>query len=409
MNIDAIVTFHCPGMERDPITKIYPIITANSSDDDDYDDMPPLEEVTEDADGDNAERNASLMRRFPIYSTVLPLLPRRNTRLVCVSSMTSPITKDGIVQLGKSMMGPEQTLPIYKTFDPSHAFTLLTIQGQHISFEGVPCVGKTTLMHSMQVALRDKGAEVDAHEEDSDAEMLAQFFLDPERYAFWFQMFKLRGRQQRAQIHENALHNGNRKHVTYLEDRDLPGDMAFALYNYLKGNINEDQIRVYMREATKINFQQPFLTLYLTAPPTRLRENVVMRGNTAEIGHYTEQYFKDMDLCYRAALEICGCTYCIVEWGDAIPGVGAAGSWGPHHGLVPAQRCFEVLEAAIAAAYGPNIVRIHQLHDEMNDSKRIVLSPGSGRSLRGSDPSDLVQEMDRILARPVTEYCNTGK
>ena len=357
---------------------------ATTTNDSDYDDMPPLEEV-------QPVPVALILEHY--NPNILPLLSN-GARLVMTSSS---ITKDGIVQMGKSMMVPEDPLPIYKAFDPSHAFTLLTLQGQHISFEGVPCVGKTTLMHSVATALKLKGGEVDAHEEDNDAEMLGQFFKDPARYAFWFQMFKLRGRQQRAQVHEHELRSGNRKHITYLEDRDMPGDMAFALYNYLKGNMSEEQMRIYMREATKIHFQQPFLTLYLTAPPARLRENVVTRGNADEIANYPEQYFVDMDVCYRAALEICGCTYCIVEWGDAIPGVGAAGSWGPHHGLVPADKCFEVIEAAIAAAYGPNIVRIHELHDEMHDSNRIVLSPGSGCSLRGSDPATLVQETDRIL------------
>jgi deoxyadenosine/deoxycytidine kinase len=333
---------------------------GDDDDDDDDPDMPPLEAVT----------------------------PR---------SVGESITKDAIVHLGKSMMAPEHPLPIYKVSDPGYAFTLLTIQGKHISYEGVPCVGKTTLMHSTRDALAGKQVEVDAHEEDADREMLHEFFKDPKRYAFWFQMFKLRGRQQRALMHEYELRSGNRQQVTYLEDRDMPGDMAFALYNYLKGNISEEQIRIYMKEATKINFHQPFLTLYLTAPPTRLRENVVTRGNPDEIAFYTEDYFVDMDVCYRAALEICGCTYCVVEWGENIPGVGAPGPWGPHHGRVPPEKCFEVIEAGIAAAYGRNIARIHELHGELHDSNRIVLSPGSGRSLRGSDPAQLVQEVDTML------------
>lgn len=323
------------------------------------------------------------------------LLLRRNASL-----LMSNLSQKELVTIGRSMLPADQRMPIYQARAADRALTIQMLMGKHISFEGIPGVGKTTLMHSTEAALIAAGAEVEAHEETPDTELLAEFFSDIKHNAFWFQMLKLSGRQNRALMHENSLRGGTRGDVIYLEDRDLPGDMAFALYGYLKGNMSEHQFRIYMAKATSMHFKVPFLVCYLTSPPSAVRANVITRGNMAEIENYTEQYCIDMDLCYRAAFEICGCPYFIVEWSEHIPGVAAPGPWGPHRGLVPAAKCFEVLEAGIAATYGSNIVRIDELRTDISDTARIVVSPGSGRSLRGSDPDDLVNETRRLLHMP---------
>lgn len=297
------------------------------------------------------------------------------------------------------MVPPTITGPIYHAPSPTYAFTLATIRGKHISFEGVPGVGKTTLMHSCAAAIELFGGHAEAHEENADAEMLQQFFADPARNAFWFQMYKLRGRQMRAQANEHALLHGTRQDRTVMEDRDLPGDMAFAIYNHYKGFISDAQMRIYMKEATLTKFHAAFLTIMPWASPECLVQRVETRGDPNEIIFYDEKYFRVMDACYRAALQICGCTYCVVDWDESVPGVGSPGKWHGSKPMVPANKCLEVIEHAIAATYGENITRI----DAMRGAKSLVIATSGGISLRTSDPGSIVTETKRLMIKYSTE------
>src|SRR4051812_3029805 len=83
---------------------------------------------------------------------------------------------------------------IYHVADPDYAFTVATIMGKHITLEGVPSVGKTTFLHSLGAAVEHYGGSANVHEENPDTDMQHEFFRDPAKNAFWFQMFKLRGR-----------------------------------------------------------------------------------------------------------------------------------------------------------------------------------------------------------------------
>jgi deoxyadenosine/deoxycytidine kinase len=288
---------------------------------------------------------------------------------------------------------------IYRVVEPDYMFTLSMIMGKHIAFEGVPSVGKTTLMHSIAHAIKYFGGCVDAHEENADADMLQEFFRDPKRNAFWFQMYKLRGRQMRAQSNEHDLIRGTRMGRIQLEDRDMPGDMAFAIYNHHVGFISDEQMAIYMKEAMLTRFHAPFLVIYPTASPKRLVKRVSMRGDPNEMASYDEAYFITMDACYRAALDICGCTYCVVDWEENLPGVGTPGKWSAEHGMVPMGKCMEVIEKAIAFTYGENIARI----SAMRDGKHVTLNSTVGCPLDTNYPETLVHEMKRLVSKHSVE------
>ena len=255
---------------------------------------------------------------------------------------------------------------------------------------------QTTLLHSLQAAHAHYGTKAVVHEEAPDREMLHEFFADPAKYAFWFQMYKLRGRQLRAQRHENDLLARRRTHVTEYEDRDLAGDVSFALYQHCVGNISDAQLRIYLAEALRTPYHPPFLTLYLTASPERLVERVRAGGNPDEMAYYDRAYFCLADACTRAALELVRCPYVAIDWDEQQPAVAARrdAAWAART-LVPPARCLEVLEYAMAQTYGANIARIHALRA----AGQLVVRPsdndaGSDEASASTDENDA--DPDRV-------------
>lgn len=215
---------------------------------------------------------------------------------------------------------------------------------------------------------------------------LQQFFRDPPNNAFWFQMLKLADRQLTCGAIDAESRSGSTIHVM---DRTLPGDMAFALYHFIKGNMSKEQFRIYMEQLTKIQYRPPLLIIYPYATPENLVKRVAVRGDAEEIRHYTVDYFKDMDACYRAALDMSGAAYCIIDWNEDIPGVGVP-STVAEKPLIPADRCMALLEQAISLTYGDDIRRINR-HRAALSSQYTQLVPGTGQSLFGCDPTTAVE------------------
>jgi len=242
--------------------------------------------------------------------------------------------------------------PVYgRVPSPSHGILLRLIEGREVAFEGAPGAGKTTAMHSVVAALTALGAQVEAHEEERDDELLNEFARDPKQNAFWFQMIKLLKRRTLCDTLDARDRNDRRVHII---DRTLPGDMAFALFNYAKGNISEAQFRIYMNHLTQLTYRPPFLVVYLALSPERSVERIAARGYAWEKELYTVEYFRLMDVCYRTALSMAGCNYCVVPWEENHPGVTA------HHAaetrpLIATDVCVNLLNAALCDSYGPNL------------------------------------------------------
>lgn len=184
---------------------------------------------------------------------------------------------------------------------------------QSIVLEGVPCVGKSTLARSLQ----EHGSCI-CLEEERDDDLLEEFFANASNNAFWFQLYKLKKRQLTIlslpfKLPGETLLSTVRP--TYVIDRSLPGDMAFALYQYAVGNMKAKHMELYMREASTVAWPKPSVIFYLTAEPHVLCQRVRARGYTSEIAHYDATYFELMDACHRVAFRLCGIDRQIVELG----------------------------------------------------------------------------------------------
>jgi deoxyadenosine/deoxycytidine kinase len=244
--------------------------------------------------------------------------------------------------------------------DADRALTMQLLEGQRLAFEGVPFVGKTTLMRSLEHGCASDALRFDMRYEAEDTEMLRQFLRNPREYAFMFQMFKLRGRQLRALQHEHDLVLRRRPPgVCVAEDRDLPGDAMFALYNHAEGNISGAQLDAYMSELRATAYHTPFLTLYLTAQPATLRARAVAGGTDDDVVYYTEERFRAMDQHHRDAFALCRCPYVEVDWDAQLAHVGSlrASDWASRT-LVEPDECWRVLETGLVKTYGSNMARL---------------------------------------------------
>jgi deoxyadenosine/deoxycytidine kinase len=230
-------------------------------------------------------------------------------------------------------------------------FTLSVLEGRTIVLEGVPCVGKTTLLKSLGSVLCAAGVDVVLHEEARDDAVLNIFASDPKANAFWFQLFKL---QKRKAICQQLEHESARSRTIHIIDRSLPGDLAFALYHHKIGNISDSQLEAYVGQFAGTTYRTPFLTLYLTAEPETLECRVRARGIAWEIEAYDAQYFRDMHECHIIAFKMLGCPYAIVDWNTHL--VEAANGEVLKHDIV-----VHTLEHALATAYPENIDRLVKL------------------------------------------------
>lgn len=320
---------------------------------------------------------------------------------------------------GRISSATQKPRSVYRHLDARYGMTLRLIAGKNVVYEGVPGVGKTTLMWSTHEAIKALGGASRAHEERPDREMLAQFFQNPKGNAFWFQMHKLHNRQKFAmdlESHARRASSDDATPETELVDRSLPGDLAFAIYNHMVGNISDEQFRIYVSVLLERSFTAPFLVIYMTADPQCLVDRVAARGNADEIAFYTVDYYRAMDPCYRAALELTGCHYCVVDWGKDLPGVMGAGPWSPERGRVSAEKCMEVIEAAIAATYGSNIERINakrsadgvKLSIEVPDGS-VQFVPNDTRKLDASDPDDLVRDTKELVLKYSGQFKDTSE
>lgn len=289
---------------------------------------------------------------------------------------TSASVRERLTNALMMMQTRERVESMYVRDPIDFAFTRFLLADAEIALEGVPCVGKTSLAREMAAALRAQGSIVEVDYEDRDDAVLNQFFKDPATFGFFFQLFKLKSRHARlearryARLRASVLAAGA-QHVHYILDRTLPGDMAFAFWNYVMGNFTVEQLRTYMQYATemKTKFPMPALTLYASAAPDALAARVQSRGNPDEMALYTPAYFKVLDACYRLALDWCGCHYVAVDHSAHYP-----------DGKIPADACLALLERALV-----------QLHDK--NLRRVV----------AIEQTFLEEQLDRLRSRAVPE------
>ncbi len=141
----------------------------------------------------------------------------------------------------------------------------------YVSIEGVIGVGKTSLAHLLEERLNAKLVM----EKFDENPFLADFYLDPERYAFQTQLFFLLSRYRQQQ----ELRQTEVFHKLVISDYMFVKDRLFASLN-----LDDKEMSLYdsVAKILEKNILNPDLVIYLQADTPRLMERITLRDRDFE-------------------------------------------------------------------------------------------------------------------------------
>ena len=141
----------------------------------------------------------------------------------------------------------------------------------YVSIEGVIGVGKTSLAHLLEERLNAKLVM----EKFDENPFLADFYLDPERYAFQTQLFFLLSRYRQQQ----ELRQTDVFHKLVISDYMFVKDRLFASLN-----LDDKEMSLYdsVAKILEKNILNPDLVIYLQAETSKLMERITLRGRDFE-------------------------------------------------------------------------------------------------------------------------------
>jgi deoxyadenosine/deoxycytidine kinase len=158
---------------------------------------------------------------------------------------------------------------------------------QYIAIEGVIGAGKTSLATLMAERVNAR-LLLEQHEENP---FLADFYRDPQRYAFSTQMFFLLSRyRQQQEIPQRDLF-----HELLIADYIFAKDRIFASLN-----LEERELSLYDKVARLLerDISQPDLVIYLQSSTERLMANIRLRNRSYE-KPMTEDYIRNLNEAYN--------------------------------------------------------------------------------------------------------------
>jgi deoxyadenosine/deoxycytidine kinase len=186
--------------------------------------------------------------------------------------------------------------------------------------EGLPGCGKTMFIRSAASYWALWGYHVRVFTEDIDAEFLAAYLANQERYAFAFQTNLT---HQRVYQHARARELVERDPllIVFL-DRSRIGDFAFARELNARGAITDAEFAFYrtasglVRGTTlaSLHPRTDFVVLYLRVTAAKSLERVRKRGNASEVGGYTLKSMSTLLEHYERTIDACRPIVVDVDW-----------------------------------------------------------------------------------------------
>ena len=157
----------------------------------------------------------------------------------------------------------------------------------YVAIEGVIGVGKTSLAQLLEERLNAK-LIMEKFEENP---FLADFYIDPERYAFQTQLFFLLSRyRQQLELRQIDVFN-----KLVISDYMFVKDRLFASLN-----LDEKEMSLYDSVATILekNILNPDLVIYLQADTSRLMDRILHRGRDFE-KNISPEYIEGLNQVYN--------------------------------------------------------------------------------------------------------------
>jgi len=163
--------------------------------------------------------------------------------------------------------------------------------------EGIIASGKTTLAKEIAKRLEFKLLE----EPVESNPYLSDFYKDPKKYAFGFQIYMLHTRFAMKQEAAYAAARGSVKGVVL--DRSIAGDRVFAAHHTLVGNIDRLDFKCYeyCYQMMARTILPPTVLIYLNVRAETAYARMKKRGRVEEAG-VTLQYLQDLKLGYEQLL-----------------------------------------------------------------------------------------------------------
>ena len=157
----------------------------------------------------------------------------------------------------------------------------------YVSIEGVIGVGKTSLAHLLEERLNAKLVM----EKFDENPFLADFYLDPERYAFQTQLFFLLSRYRQQQ----ELRQTDVFHKLVISDYMFVKDRLFASLN-----LDDKEMSLYdsVAKILEKNIINPDLVIYLQAETPKLMERITLRGRDFE-KNMSQDYIDALNQVYN--------------------------------------------------------------------------------------------------------------
>ncbi len=188
-----------------------------------------------------------------------------------------------------------------------------SISGTIITVEGLIGVGKSTIGKKLECFLNNIGLNCKFFPEFICKPILNQFISNMNKYAYSFQMNML---LQRINIYNNAYEFSCKSGGISIVDRSLTGDYTFAEMMFEKGNISEEEFRVYKEVLVSLKKEEPDIILYLQCLPEIAYKRMKSRGIESEISGYSIEYFRELNEKYTNNIKKLNHPVLTIDWNE---------------------------------------------------------------------------------------------